>query len=74
MEKTDYSEITLLMKSAEKALFSGTLNDWQHANTSLFHVMASFIVDLNDRLARLELSSDQFMAHAGTPVSQIILD
>lgn len=50
MEAKDYAEILLLVKGAEKALFSGQLNEWQHANTTTFHILASMILDLNARL------------------------
>jgi len=58
MEKIDYSELALLLRGAEKAIMSGTLNDWQHANTSTFHLLATAIVDLNERLNRLD--ADKF--------------
>ncbi len=74
MDQTNYSELVLLLKGAEKAILSGTLNEWQHANTSTFHILATTLVDLNDRLARLELSSNQSVENAATSVSQIILD
>jgi len=59
MESKDYSELFLLVKGAEQALLSGQLTDWQHANTSTFHVLASMILDLNARLARLEAPTNQ---------------
>lgn len=59
MEPKDYSELFMLMKGAEQALLSDTLTDWQHANTTTFYVLASMILDLNVRLARLELPSDK---------------
>ncbi len=59
MDTIDYSELRLLLRGAEKAIMSGTLNEWQHANTSTFHVLATAIVDLHDRLARLEVTPDQ---------------
>lgn len=51
MDNKDYNELVLLLKGAETALLSGELNDWQHATTSTFHLMAQFILDLNARLA-----------------------
>lgn len=59
MDAIDYSELRMLLKGAEKAIMSGTLNDWQHANTSTFHILCSAIVDLHDRLARLEVTPDK---------------
>ena len=69
MEAKDYAELFLLVKGAEKALVSGQLSDWQHANTSTFHVLASMILDINervtalsnayDRLARVEVPSNK---------------
>jgi hypothetical protein len=59
MDNIDYSELRMLIKGAEKAIMSGTLNDWQHANTSTFHILASAVVDLHDRLARLEVTPDK---------------
>ena len=57
MDRIDYAELALLVRGAESNLMSGQLNDWQHANSSVFHVLATAILDLNDRLARLEPSS-----------------
>jgi hypothetical protein len=57
MESKDYSELFLLVKGAEQALLSGQLTDWQHANTSTFHVLATMILDINARLAKLEPSA-----------------
>lgn len=59
MDPTDYAQLAILLRGAEKALLSGTLNDWQHANTTSFHVLASAIIDINDRLAQLETSTDK---------------
>lgn len=59
MDTIDYSELRLLIRGAQGAIMSGTLNDWQHANTSTFHVLAEAIVDLHDRLARLEVTPDK---------------
>lgn len=59
MDEIDYSELRLLLRGANAAIMSGTLNDWQHANTSTFHVLATAIVDLHDRLARLEVTPDK---------------
>ena len=59
MDKIDYSELRMLIRGSEKAIMSGTLNEWQHANTSTFHILAEAIVDLHDRLARLEVTSDK---------------
>ena len=64
MDNKDYSELLLLLKGAETALLSGELNDWQHATTSTFHLMAQFILDLNARLigvAGAYPSTDQSM-------------
>ena len=59
MNEIDYSELRMLLRGAESAIMSGTLNEWQHANTSTFHVLASAIVDLHDRLARFEVTPDK---------------
>ena len=59
LNEIDYSELRLLLRGANAAIMSGTLNDWQHANTSTFHVLATAIVDLHDRLARLEVTPDK---------------
>lgn len=59
MNEIDYSELRMLIKGSEGAILSGTLTDWQHANTSTFHILASAIVDLHDRLARLEVTPNQ---------------
>ena len=59
MDNKDYSELTLLLKGAQQALLSGELNDWQHATTSTFHLMAQFILDLHARLARAYPETDQ---------------
>ena len=54
MEQTDWLEMKELIRGAEGAILSGTLNEWQHASTSTFHILASALLDLNGRLARLE--------------------
>ena len=59
MDEIDYSELRLLVRGASAAIMSGTLNDWQHANTSTFHVLAEAILDIHDRLARLEVTPDK---------------
>jgi hypothetical protein len=59
MDQTDYLEIENLLRGAAQMLVAGQLNDWQHANTSTFHLLATAVLDLNDRLARLETSSDK---------------
>jgi hypothetical protein len=59
MDAIDYSELRLLLRGSEKAIMSGTLNEWQHANTSTFHILATAILDLHDRLARLEVTPDK---------------
>jgi hypothetical protein len=59
MGSKDWLELQQLVRSAEAAIMSGTLNDWQHANTSTFHVLANALLDLNNRLARFETASDQ---------------
>lgn len=61
MDPKDYAELFMLVKGAEQALLSGQLADWQHANTSTFHVLATMILDLNDRLARFETTANQLM-------------
>jgi hypothetical protein len=62
MDRTDWLEIKELTRGAEQALLSGTLNDWQHANTTVFHVLGIAILNLQDRLARLEPAPDQLVA------------
>lgn len=59
MDNLDYSELRMLVRGAQSAIMSGTLNDWQHANTSTFHVLAEAILDIHDRLARLEVTPDK---------------
>lgn len=59
MNEIDYSELRMLLRGSEKAIMSGTLNEWQHANTSTFHILATALLDLHDRLARLEVTPDQ---------------
>lgn len=66
MDVTDWLEIKELVKGAEGALISGQLNEWQHADCTSFHVLASAILDLNDRISTIAqlmdsdtLSSDQ---------------
>src|SRR5574337_830074 len=71
MDNKDYSELTLLLKGAQQALLSGELNDWQHATTSTFHLMAQFILDLNERLLNVAgpyPSANQSMHKAATGV------
>lgn len=50
MDLTDWLEFQELLRGAEGALLSGQLNEWQHATTSSFHVLATAILDLNTRL------------------------
>lgn len=50
MEHKDWLEIQNLVKEAEGALLSGTLNDWQHANTTIFHVLGTALFDLYQRM------------------------
>lgn len=52
MDNKDYAELALMIAGAERALLSGELNDWQHATTSSFHVLATAILDLNARINR----------------------
>lgn len=59
MDQTDYNEIDSLLRGAARMLMEAHLNDWQHANTSTFHVLATAILDLNDRLAKIEPASDK---------------
>ena len=59
MNNTDWLEIKELVNGAEAAILSGTLNEWQHASTSTFHVLATALLDINTRLARLEVPTDQ---------------
>ena len=59
MNEIDYSELRLLLRGSEKAMLSGQLTDWQHANTSTFHILCTAILDLHDRLARLEVTPDK---------------
>lgn len=59
VNELDYSELRMLVRGAERAVMSGTLNEWQHANTSTFHILATAILDLHDRLARLEVTPDK---------------
>lgn len=68
MDKTDWLEIKELVKGAEGALISGQLNEWQHADCTSFHVLATAILNLNDRLARLEPSPNQFVAYGESNV------
>lgn len=64
MDRTDWLEIKELVKGAEGALLSGQLNEWQHADCTSFHVLASAILDLNDRLAKLDVTTDKPMENA----------
>jgi len=57
MEAKDYTELQQMIELAGRALVSGTLTDWQHANTSTFHILASMILDLNDRINRGDYTS-----------------
>jgi hypothetical protein len=59
VDKQDYLEIESLLRGAAQMIVSGQLNDWQHANTSTFHLLATAVLDINDRLARLETSTDK---------------
>lgn len=61
MDKQDYLEIESLLRGAAQMIVSGQLNDWQHANTSTFHLLATAILDLNDRLASIETTTDKPM-------------
>ena len=63
MEQTDWLEMKELIRGAEGAILSGTLNEWQHASTSTFHILATALVSLNDRLARLESATNQPMVN-----------
>lgn len=74
MDNKDYSELALLLKGAETALFSGELNDWQHATTSTFHMMAQFILDLNTKyLALAQLYDANILGSAYPSTDQSIL-
>lgn len=69
MDREDYDEIDSLLRGAAHMLVSGQLNEWQHANTSTFHLLATAILDLNDRLARLELPADKPLVLYGSATS-----
>jgi len=59
MSSLDWLEMKELIRGAEGAILSGTLNEWQHASTSTFHILATGLLDLNNRLARLESTTNQ---------------
>lgn len=61
MDRKDYSELTLLLKGAEQALLSGGLSEIQHISTTTFHLLAQFILDLNERLSRFEKYADDHL-------------
>lgn len=69
MGKIDWTELWMLRETATKALLSGELHEqWQHVSTSTFHLLSTYLLDINDRLARLESSATESVA------SGIILD
>ena len=75
MEAKDYAELFLLVKGAEKALLSGQLSDWQHANTSTFHVLASMILDLNERLTTIgQVMDSATLASHKPPKPRIVVE
>lgn len=59
MDDIEWTELKELVKGAEMALISGQLNEWQHADCTSFHVLATAIMDLHHRLAEVEATSDQ---------------
>ena len=64
MSAADWLELKELVRGAEGALLSGQLGEWQHADCTSFHVLASALLDINARLARLEPATDQPMEDA----------
>ncbi len=64
MDSTDWLELQQLVRGSESALISGQLNEWQQADCTAFHVLASAIMDLNARLARLEPATNKLVANA----------
>lgn len=67
MDNTDWLEIEQLVRGAEGALLSGQLNEWQHADCTAFHVLATAILDLDDRLAAIEATTDQSVEDGEIP-------
>lgn len=55
----NWAELYMLNKTAEAAILSGELDELRHANASAFHLLSIYLMNLNDRLARLETTSDQ---------------
>lgn len=59
MEANDWKRIEELSIQAGAALRSGQLNEMQGADAMAFHTLSLCLLDLNDRLARLESPPDK---------------
>ena len=70
MSSLDWLEMKELIRGAEGAILSGTLNEWQHASTSTFHILASALLDLNERISAMERSADDRLARLESATNQ----
>lgn len=55
----NWAELYMLNKTAEAAILSGELDELRNANASTFHVLSIYLMDINERLARLEATSSE---------------
>lgn len=75
MDREDYLEIEGLLRGAAQMLVAGQLNDWQHANTSTFHLLATAILDLNERITAIaQLMDSATLASDKPPKSRIVVE
>lgn len=54
MESTEWAELRQLNEQAKVALMMGQLNESQMADAMSFHTLATFIIELNERLSKLD--------------------
>lgn len=54
MESKDWAELWQLNEQAKVALMMGQLTEVQMADAMSFHTLATFIIELNERLSKLD--------------------
>lgn len=55
----DYDELKMMIAQARRGLDTGGLDPIQEVSAGMFFALGVYLVDLNDRLARLETPTDK---------------
>lgn len=72
MKSTEWAELWQLNEQAKVALMMGQLTEVQMADAMSFHTLATFIIELNERIKKLEVVGSSFASNQPLVFSSIV--